>query len=83
MSGLREVGMAPRRVLIYSAARSPEQQGRQRTAFNRWRALGHRDRIVQLAWSEGAGWRSRSWRLACVGSATLGRWTNVQSAYYS
>lgn len=39
VSGLREVGMAPRRVLIYSAARSPEQQGRQRTTFNRWGAL--------------------------------------------
>ncbi|GLC42660.1 ndufs4 NADH dehydrogenase Fe-S protein subunit [Pleodorina starrii] len=35
LSGLRDVDLAPRRVLIFPNARNPEQQGRQKTAFNR------------------------------------------------
>ncbi|GIL77463.1 hypothetical protein Vretimale_2976 [Volvox reticuliferus] len=35
VSGVREVALSPRRVLIFSNARSPEQQGRQKTGFNR------------------------------------------------
>ncbi|EFJ48776.1 hypothetical protein VOLCADRAFT_90608 [Volvox carteri f. nagariensis] len=39
VSGVRDVALSPRRVLVFSSARSPEQQGRQRTAFNRQEEL--------------------------------------------
>ncbi|KXZ55673.1 hypothetical protein GPECTOR_2g1223 [Gonium pectorale] len=35
VSGVRKVDLAPHKVLIFSNARSPEQQGRQRTGFNK------------------------------------------------